>query len=322
MKKISVFVPCHNEELSLPLLYKELHQLIVATPQYDWELLFVNDGSEDNTLAILKELRKDDTSVNYIDLSRNFGKEAAMLAGIDHVTGDCMIIMDADLQDPPYLIPQMIEKWEEGYNDVYAKRKTRGKESWIRKRLSMIFYKLLQNTARFDVLVNVGDFRLLDRSCINALREIRESERYTKGMFSWIGFKKYEILFDRQDRIAGVSAWNMKGLFNLAIEGLTSFTTSPLRISTYIGLFVSLGSFAYLLYFLIKTLVLGDEVSGFPTLIITILFLGGVQLLSIGILGEYIGRIFNETKKRPHYLIQEYNNEKVIKQDKIHIHEK
>ena len=309
MKKISILIPCYNEEKSLPLLYLELKKLMKTLPQYEWELLFVNDGSRDNTLTLLREFRNLDSVVNYIDLSRNFGKEVAMLAGFDHVTGDCMIIMDADLQDPPSLVPEMIVKWEEGYDDVYAKRTTRGRESWLRRSLSMLFYKLLQSAARFDVLENVGDFRLLDRVCIDALIKIRESERYTKGMFSWIGYKKCEVLFDRQDRIAGVSAWNIKSLFDLAIEGITSFTTSPLRISTYIGVLTSMSAFVYMLYVLIKTLFYGDQVQGFPTIIITILFFGGVQLLSIGILGEYVGRIFNEVKKRPIYFVQEHNDE-------------
>ena len=193
MKKISVLIPCHNEEKSLPLLYPELVKLMDSISNYEWELMFVNDGSTDGTLELLRQLRQQDQRVNFVDLSRNFGKEAAMLAGFDYVTGDCMVIIDADLQDPPELIPEMIKWWEQGYEDVYAKRKTRGRESWLRKRLSLMFYRLLQSSSRFDVLQNVGDFRLLDRSCINALRQMRESERYTKGMYSWIGFKKKEI---------------------------------------------------------------------------------------------------------------------------------
>ena len=192
MKKISVLIPCYNEEQSLPLLYPELVKLMDSQPAYEWELMFVNDGSRDGTLRELKRLRQLDQRVNYVDLSRNFGKENAMLAGFDYVTGDCMVIIDADLQHPPTLIPEMIKWWEQGYDDVYAKRKTRGKESWLRKHLSLQFYKILQSSSRFDVLQNVGDFRLLDRSCINALKSLRESERYTKGMYSWIGFKNLD----------------------------------------------------------------------------------------------------------------------------------
>ena len=310
MKKISILIPCYNEEKSLPLLYPELVKLMDANPAYEWELMFVNDGSADDTLSVLRQLRTQDVRVNYVDLSRNFGKEVAMLAGFDHVTGDCMIIIDADLQHPPTLIPEMIKWWEQGYDDVYAKRKTRGRESWLRKRLSLQFYKILQSSSRFDVLQNVGDFRLLDRSCINALRRMRESERYTKGMYCWIGFRKKEVEFEQGDRVAGVSSWNYRQLFRFAIDGITSFTSAPLRISTVVGFIVSLCAFIYMIYVFFKAMIFGDPVQGYPTLVILILFLGGIQLLSLGIIGEYIGRIYNETKNRPDYIVREKNNEK------------
>ncbi|MBQ3363649.1 MAG: glycosyltransferase family 2 protein [Muribaculaceae bacterium] len=312
MKKISVLIPCHNEEKSLPLLYLELVKLMDSTPNYQWELMFVNDGSTDGTLEQLRQMRQKDQRVNFVDLSRNFGKEAAMLAGFDYVTGDCMVIIDADLQDPPDLIPEMIKWWEQGYEDVYAKRKTRGRESWLRKRLSLLFYRLLQSSSRFDVLQNVGDFRLLDRSCINALRQMRESERYTKGMYSWIGFKKKEVVFDRGDRVAGTSSWSFRQLFSLAIDGITSFTSLPLRISTVVGFIVSMLAFIYMIYIFIKALIWGDPVQGYPSLVILLLFLGGIQLLSLGIIGEYIGRIYNETKNRPDYIVRNFNDEKLL----------
>lgn len=271
--------------------------------------MFVNDGSKDNTLEELKELRATDTRVNYIDLSRNFGKETAMLAGFDYSSGDCVIIMDADLQHPPMLVPEMIKWWEIGYDDVYAKRKSRGKESWLRKRLSLQFYKILQRSSRYDVLQNVGDFRLLDRKCINALRKMRESERYTKGMYCWIGFNKKEIEFEQGDRIAGESSWNYRQLFSLAIDGITSFTNAPLRISTVTGCIISMLAFFYMIWVLIKSVIWGDPVQGYPTLVILILFPGGAQLLSLGIMGEYIGRIYNETKNRPNYLVKDYNGD-------------
>ena len=189
MKKISILIPCFNEEQSLPLLLPDLHKLMDSQTAYEWEVLFVNDGSLDGTLDLLRQYCQQDSRINYVSLSRNFGKEAAMLAGFDHVQCDCMVIIDADLQDPPELIPEMVKWWEQGYEDVYARRKSRGRESWLRKCLSMLFYRMLQQSSRFDVLQNVGDFRLLDRRCINALKQMRESERYTKGMFSWIGFK-------------------------------------------------------------------------------------------------------------------------------------
>ena len=312
MKKISILIPCYNEEQSLPLLYPELVKLMDAQPGYEWELLFVNDGSMDGTLDLLRRYCEQDSRVNYVSLSRNFGKEAAMLAGFDHVTGDCMVIIDADLQDPPELIPEMIRWWEQGYEDVYARRKTRGRESWLRKRLSMLFYRMLQQSSRFDVLQNVGDFRLLDRRCINALKRMRESERYTKGMFSWIGFKKKEIEFDRGDRQAGKSAWNYSQLFSLAIDGITSFSSLPLRISTIAGFFISLLAFIYMMVVFVRALIWGNPVQGYPSLLVIILFLGGIQLLSLGIIGEYIGRIYNETKNRPDYIVDERNNEKVL----------
>lgn len=307
MKKITILIPCYNEEQSLPLLYPELKALMDRQSNYDWEVLFVNDGSKDSTLNLIKTLRVADNRIQYVNLSRNFGKENAMLAGFDYASGDCMVIMDADLQDPPSLIPRMLEYWELGYEDVYAKRANRGKESWLRKKLSLLFYKILDHSTRFDVLQNVGDFRLLDRVCINALKQLRESERYTKGMFCWIGFKKKEIVFDRADRVAGESNWNFWSLFNLAIEGITSFTTAPLRFASLCGFTIAFVAFCLMLFYGVKTLVLGDPVQGFTTLIVVTLFLGGVQLLSIGILGEYIGRIFNETKNRPTYLISEYS---------------
>lgn len=311
MKKVSILVPCYNEEKSLQLLYPELKTLMDSQNNYEWEILFVDDGSEDDTLNAIKSLRREDERIAYVSLSRNFGKENAMLAGIDYVTGDCMVIMDADLQDPPSLIPEMLKYWEEGYQDVYAKRADRGKESWLRKKLSLLFYKILDSTTRFDVLQNVGDFRLLDRQCINALKRLRESERYTKGLFCWIGYKKKEIIFNRGDRVAGDSNWSFWSLFNLAIEGITSFTTAPLRIATFSGFIIALCAFFYALYFITKTLIYGDPVQGFTTLIVIILFLGGIQLITIGILGEYIGRIFNETKNRPTYIASEYNGKKI-----------
>lgn len=304
-KKVTILIPCYNEEDSLPSLYQALLE-IVNNDNYSWEILFINDGSKDDTLVKIKELRAIDSRISFIHLSRNFGKENAMLAGFDYATGDCMVIIDADLQHPPSLIPEMLKYWEEGYDDVYAKRISRGKESWLRKRLSLFYYKILQKTTRVQILQNVGDFRLIDRKCINALQKFRESERYTKGLFCWIGFRKKEVLFEQGDRFAGVSSWNYLSLLKLAIEGITSFTTAPLRFSTLLGGIVSISAFAYLLFVILKTCIWGEVVQGYPTLVIIMLFLGGVQLLSLGIIGEYIGRIFNETKHRPVYIVEEY----------------
>ena len=312
MKKlISILIPCYNEAQSLPILISKLEDIANNLKQYDWEILCVNDGSKDDTLEVLRELRQIYNRVNYIDLSRNYGKENAMLAGFDYVKGDCMVIMDADLQHPPHVILQMIEKWEEGYDDVYASRLTRGKESWLRKKLSLLYYRILQRSTRLEVLPNVGDFRLLDRRCINALKQMRENNRYTKGMYCYIGFKKTYVTFATEDRVAGESSMNYKTLVNLAIEGILSYTTLPLRIATVIGVLTSLFAFIYMLVVFIKTLLYGDPVQGYPTIMIVILFLGGIQLLALGILGEYIGRIFTETKNRPVYFVRTYNDKQI-----------
>jgi glycosyltransferase involved in cell wall biosynthesis len=279
--------------------------------KYQFEYLFVNDGSSDNTLDVLKQLRAKCERVNFVSLSRNFGKENAMLAGFDYATGDAVIIMDADLQHPVEAIPEMIEKWEAGYEDVYGRRRVRGKESWLRRRLTLTYYNLLQRSTRIEILRNVGDFRLLDRRCIDALKALRETQRYTKGLYCWVGFKKTEFYFDQGDRVNGTSSFNFRGLFNLAIEGILCFTTAPLRFATMMGLLVSFLAFVYLIFVLCKTIFFGESVQGYPTIICLILFIGGCQLLALGIIGEYIGRIFNETKNRPVYIADLYNETKV-----------
>ena len=305
MKKVTILIPCYNEEASLPALYEALRQLMDGQAAYQWEVLMVNDGSHDRTIDIIRQLRAGDERICYVDLSRNFGKENAMLAGFDYATGDCMVIMDADLQHPPHVIPEMLRYWEEGFEDVYAKRITRGKESWLRKRLTLFYYHMLQRTTPVEILENVGDFRLLDRKCIDALKQLRETQRYTKGMYCWVGFRKHEVLFEQGDRVAGASSFNFMRLMSLAMDGITSFTTAPLRIATVLGLIVSVVAFSFMVYVLITTLIWGDPVQGYPTLMTVILFLGGVQLLSLGIIGEYLGRIFHETKGRPVYIARE-----------------
>ena len=315
-KILYVVIPCYNEEEVLKETSKRLNvklgELIKdKIISKDSKVLFVNDGSKDKTWDIICELNKENKLFSGINLSRNRGHQNALVAGLMTAKeyADVVISMDADLQDPPSLIPQMLEYWEQGYQDVYAKRANRGKESWLRKQFSLLFYKILDHATRFDILQNVGDFRLLDKRCINALKKLRETERYTKGMFCWIGYEKKEIIFDRGDRAAGESNWNFWSLFNLAIEGITSFTTAPLRFASVTGFIIAFVTFVYALYFITKTLIVGDPVQGFTTLIVVILFLGGIQLLTIGILGEYIGRIFNETKNRPAYLASEYNEQ-------------
>ena len=310
MKKVTLLIPCYNEEESLRPLVRAIEEVRASLPQYGWEILFVNDGSKDQTLSIIKDLKESNPCIAFVDLSRNFGKERAMLAGFDYATGNCVIIMDADLQHPPVVIPEMISWWEQGYDDVYARRNSRGKESWIRKRLSLWYYTTLNKLSdnrNGGVLQNVGDFRLLDRKCVEALKSMRESERYTKGMYSWIGFKKKEIIVEQQDRIAGSSSFSFKRLFNLAIDGITSYSIAPLRLSSVLGLIFSIIAFLYLLVVVFKTLFWGEVVKGYPTLVVIILFIGGVQLLTLGIIGEYLGRVFNESKHRPVYFINEYS---------------
>lgn len=307
MKTISVIIPCYNEQSNITQLYDALKSMADSNKGYKWELLFIDDGSRDNTLAAIKSIALADEMIRYVALSRNFGKESAMLAGLDSASGDCAIIMDADLQHPPTVIPDMIRLWEEGFDDVYGEREDRGKESFMRRKLSLMYYKILEKTARIDVLPNVGDFRLLDRKCIESMKIMRETQRYTKGLFCWIGFKKGKVSFKQQGRNSGKSSFNYFKLFNLAIEGITSYTTAPLRISTVFGLISSFAAFAYMIFVFIKTILIGETVQGFPTIVIIILFLGGIQLLSLGIIGEYLSRIFIETKHRPNYLVREKN---------------
>ena len=317
MKKITIIIPAYNEEESLPYLYERLDKLMTSMKNYEFEILFVNDGSKDKTINIIKELRQKDKKISYVDFSRNFGKEIAMIAGLDYATGDCVIFMDADLQDPPELIPELVKYWEDGYDDVYAKRRSRKGETWLKKFTSKMYYKVLQKTTKIEIQKDTGDFRLLDRRCVNALRKIRESERNTKSMFSWIGYKKKEVLYDRDPRVAGTTKWNYKKLIDLAIDGITSFTTSPLRLSTYIAIPTFLVLFVYFVYVIIKSCMIHKAIQAFQAIILLILFFSGIQILLFGIIGEYLGRIFNETKNRPLYLVNEYNDNKEMNDSKL-----
>ena len=309
-KLVTILIPAYNEEEALPILYKRLVKLMDSLPQYNFELLFVNDGSHDKTLDILKEMRKSDSRICYVNLSRNYGKEVAMIAGFDYVNGDCMINIDADLQDPPELIPEMLKYWEEGYDDVYAKRKSRKGESILKKLTSWGYYRVLQSMTNIQIQTDTGDFRLLDRRCVEAIRQMRESQRYTKGLYSWIGYKKKEILYDRDARVAGKTKWNYRQLANLSIDGITSFTTSPLRWAAIIGMLVSLCGFIYMIIIIAKTLISGIDVPGYASMMVVILFLGGLQLIFLGIIGEYLGRAFYESKGRPLYFIDCYNDKR------------
>lgn len=311
MKKISLLIPVYNEEESLDALYAALLPLLdnthpgLAGRKYDWEVILIDDGSSDRSIEKLKYLNSKDPRFKYAKLSRNFGKENALLAGFDRVSGDAMVIMDADLQHPVDTIPDMLIKWEEGYEDVYGRRLSRGRESIFRKLFTKTYYGLLNKSTRVDVLPNVGDFRLLDRKVVDAIKGLRESQRYTKGLYCWVGFRKTGVDFKTADRAAGETHMSAGRLINLALEGITSYTTAPLRIATVLGFIISLMAICYMIYIVCKTIIFGEPIQGFPTLICTILFLGGCQLLALGIIGEYIGKIYNESKGRPPYIVSE-----------------
>lgn len=310
MKKVSVLIPVYNEEETLDSLYAALRPLLdnahpALKSEYEWEVVLIDDGSGDSTLDKIRTLNSKDPRIRYVSLSRNFGKENAMLAGFDKVSGDCMIIMDADLQHPVDTIPEMISEWENGWEDVYGHRLSRGKESIFRKLFTKAYYSILNRSTRVDVLPNVGDFRLLDKKVVKAIREMRESQRYTKGLYCWVGFRKKGVDFITADRIAGNTHMPTGRLINLALEGITSYTTAPLRIATVLGLIVSIISICYMIYIIGKTLIFGEPIQGFPTIICTVLFLGGCQLLALGIIGEYIGKIYKESKHRPPYIVRE-----------------
>ena len=314
MKTITILVPCYNEEAVLRQFHERVNAVISNIEGYDFQYLFVNDGSTDSTLNIMRELHSIDTKVHYIALSRNFGKETALIAGFDHIDSDAVVVMDSDLQHPPEMIPEMISWWQQGYKDICTKRISRDDEPPFKKFASKLYYMILQKMTSFSIQVNVGDFRLLDRQCVEALKLFRESQRYTKGMFSWIGFEKKEIPYQPESRAAGQSKWNYFKLVNLAIEGITSFTIVPLRIASLLGCILASTAMIYMLSVIIRTLIYGGDVPGYPSLICTILFIGGVQILFLGIIGEYLGRIFNESKHRPLYLLKEQDGKPVIKQ--------
>ena len=316
MKKIiSVIIPSYNESENITLILDRLNKVSQKEPNYRFEFMFINDGSTDNTLDVLRELAKKDSRVSYINLSRNFGKEIAVAAGIDNIQGEAVVIIDADGQEPPEIIPQMIDWWEKGYDDVYARRADK-KDSNIRKLLSHTYYRTLQKMTRVPIQIDTGDFRLFSKKVILALRQFRESSRQNKALFSWVGYKKKEIFYKQSSRKHGKTKWRLgllspgNSLINLAIDGFTSFTTLPLRFITILGILTSVITTIYIAIVVIQALIGVPRISGFNTLLIFILFLGGIQMISLGIIGEYIGRIFNETKNRPLYLIQDIHQNK------------
>lgn len=302
---ISIVVPAYNEQEVLPEFHETIGR-VLSDISYTLEILYVNDGSTDDTLEVINTLRSNDKRVSLIDLSRNFGKEIALSAGLHNAAGDAVVVIDADLQDPPELIPKLIAEWEKGYDVVYAKRTFRGGESFIKKTTAHFFYRIMRRVGKFDMPEDTGDFRILSRRAVNALNTFKEQHRFMKGLFAWIGFKQKAVHYQRDARRAGETKWNYWHLWNFALDGITSFTIAPLKISTYIGLLTAFGAFSYGLYMLVDTILHGNPVPGYPSLIVIVLMLGGLQLVAIGILGEYLGRIFNETKQRPLYFINEY----------------
>lgn len=307
--KISLVVPVFNEEDAIPIFYNRIREFD-ALKEYFIEIIFINDGSNDATESIINDLALSDPLIIPLSLSRNFGKESALFAGLDHATGDAVIPIDVDLQDPIEIIPQLIEKWQNGADVVLAKRIDRSSDGHLKRKTAEWFYKLHNKISSPKIEENVGDFRLMSREIVDHIKKMPERNLFMKGLLSWIGGKTEIIEYTRAERIAGATKFNGWKLWNLALEGITSFSTLPLRIWTYIGFFIAAISFAYGLKMIIDTLIFGNPVRGYPSLLVSILFLGGIQLIGIGVLGEYIGRIYMETKQRPKYIARNKKNEK------------
>lgn len=303
---ISVVVPLLNEQAVLPEFHARLTAVAETLP-YAFEILYVDDGSSDRTVEIIRAFRAGDPRVGLLILSRNFGKEAAMTAGLDVARGDAVILIDADLQDPPELIPDLVQPWaESGADVVYAQRLSRAGEPWHKRLSAAAFYRLMQHVDRARLPPNVGDFRLLSRRAVEGIKQLRERHRFMKGLFAWVGYRQKAVPYNREPRFAGSSKWNYVALWNFSIEGITGFTTAPLKVATYLGLLVALFAVVFGFKIIYDTLVHGNDVPGYPSLMVVILFLGGVQLVTMGILGEYVGRIFDESKQRPLYLVQDH----------------
>jgi glycosyltransferase involved in cell wall biosynthesis len=302
---LSMVVPVFNEEDVLAEFHKRTSKVLDEIGA-SAEILYVNDGSRDRSPAILAELQGADPRVAVINLSRNFGKEIALTAGLDHSRGEAVVIIDADLQHPPELIPAMISRWREGFEVVYATRTQRHGETAMKKFTSRYFYRLLHRLSEVQIPQDTGDYRLLSRRAVDALIQLREQHRFMKGLFAWIGFEQTSVPYHQEPRFAGQTKWSYWKLWNLAIEGITSFTTMPLKIASYLGVVTSLVAFLFAIWIVFKTLVWGEQVAGYPTLMVVVLFLGGVQLAALGVIGEYLGRTFNESKQRPLYLVESY----------------
>ena len=308
MKKISIVVPCYNEEEAIPLFYEEINKTSKEIKDYDFEFIFVNDGSKDNSALIMKELAKKDKRVKFIDFSRNFGKEAAMYAGLELSSGDFITTMDVDLQDPPSLLPEMIKGiTEEGYDCVATKSTSRNGYSFLRKTFTRWFYKIIAKISKTEMVAGARDYRLMTRQMVNAIINMKEYNRYSKGLFSFVGFKTKWIEFENQERVAGTTKWNFWKLFSYAIDGIVGFSTAPLIVSSIIGVLFCLISFILIIFIIVKTLIFGDPTSGWPSLACIIFFVSGIQLFCIGIIGQYLSKVYLEVKNRPIYIIKDTN---------------
>jgi glycosyltransferase involved in cell wall biosynthesis len=301
---IAVVIPAYNEGEGLRDFHARLAAIMEALGS--WEALYVNDGSTDDTWEVMQSLRAADPHVSLLNLSRNFGKEIAIAAGLDHADGDAVVVIDADLQDPPELIPDLVARWREGFDTVYAQRRVRQGEAWLKRTTAAGFYRLMQRVGRVKLPENVGDFRLMSRRVVLALRQLPEQHRFMKGLFAWVGFPSVAVPYDRDPRAAGTSKFNYWRLWNLALEGITGFTVVPLKLATYVGLLVAVLAGLFGAQLIFRTLIFGNRVAGYPSLMAVVLFLGGVQMLMLGIIGEYLGRVFNETKRRPLYFVERY----------------
>ena len=309
--RLSVVVPAYNEQEVLPEFHRRL-AAVLDEMRITCEVVYVNDGSSDRTIDVLRALRTVDSSVTIIDLSRNFGKEAALTAGLDHAVGEAVVVIDADLQDPPELIPRLVAEWQAGFDVVYARRTARDGETPIKKLSAALFYRVIRAITKVEIPSDTGDFRLLSRRAVDALGRLREQHRFMKGLFAWIGYPQKAVPYQRDPRFAGETKWNYWKLWNFALEGITSFTIAPLKIATYVGMCVALFAFMFAAWIIYKTIMYGDPVRGYPSLMVAVLFLGGVQLLFIGVMGEYLGRLFNEAKGRPLYLVNAYERARSV----------
>lgn len=302
---LTVVIPVYNEEEVLPEFQRRLVAVLDGLAMRS-EIIYVNDGSIDASLKLIRQLKEKDGRVSVLDLSRNFGKEIAMTAGMDYARGDAVVVIDVDLQDPPELIPEMIKYWQSGYDVVYAQRTSRAGESVFKKTTAHIFYRVLQKLSRVQIPQDAGDFRLLSRRAVEALSGLRERHRFMKGLFAWIGYPQKALPYDRDSRYGGKTKWSYSRLWNFAIDGITSFSTIPLKVATYLGFLTAFGAFLFGVFIVVKTLFFGNPVPGYPSLLVVVLFLGGIQLMALGVIGEYLGRMFDETKRRPLYLVKDY----------------